>query len=92
MKIILTKSHILTAVKHSRKLGETKGFSIMKKIHLLSIALFFVAVNLGYAQEKDYTKPEATEVYQPVPAKVTPGKKNLVQARNLDTKVWYVHC
>lgn len=48
----------------------------MKKIHLLSIALFFIAVNLGAAQEIDYTNPESTEVHEPVPIKVTPGQNN----------------
>jgi len=48
----------------------------MKKTYLLSIAFFFIAINFGSAQEKDYTKPESTEVHEPVPAKVTPGKNN----------------
>lgn len=48
----------------------------MKKMHILSIALFFIAINLGVAQEKDYTKPESTEVNEPIPVKVTPGEKN----------------
>jgi len=35
-----------------------------------------IIANLGISQEKDYTKPESTEVYEPTPVKVTPGEKN----------------
>ena len=48
----------------------------MKKIYVLSIGLCLIAINLGSAQEKNYTKPESTEVYEPVPVKVTPGENN----------------
>ena len=49
---------------------------MMKKIYVLSIGLCLIAINLVSAQEKNYTKPESTEVYEPVPVKVTPGENN----------------
>lgn len=48
----------------------------MKKKHLLAITLFLLVINLSISQEKDYTKPESTEIYEPIPVKVTPGEKN----------------
>ncbi len=48
----------------------------MRKIHLFSVAFFFIAPNFSNAQDKYYTKPESTEVHEPVPAKVTPGENN----------------
>ena len=48
----------------------------MKKTYALSLALVFIAINLSNGQEKDYTKPESTEMHEPVPAKVTPGENN----------------
>lgn len=48
----------------------------MKKITLLVLAICLVAGNFLNAQKKDYTKPEATELWEPVPVKVTPGDNN----------------
>ena len=45
------------------------------KSTLIFLALFIVA-NYISAQEKDYTKPEATELWKPVPTKVAPGNNN----------------
>ncbi len=47
----------------------------MKKVNLLLIALLTVAIAAN-AQKKDTFDPEISEVWDPVPAKVTPGDNN----------------
>ena len=48
----------------------------MKKTHTLCIAFICMVIGLVNAQEKDYTKPETTEVHEPVPVKVSTEKEN----------------
>ncbi len=48
----------------------------MRSSHLLFTFLLCIVANWTCAQKKDYTKPESTELYEPIPAKVTPGKNN----------------
>lgn len=47
----------------------------MKKVNLLLVALLTVAMAAN-AQKKDSFDPEVSEVWEPVPAKVTPGDNN----------------
>ncbi len=46
----------------------------MQKMRLLAAICFFISVATTVAQVKSPTNPEATEIYEPVPPKVVPGK------------------
>ncbi len=46
----------------------------MNKFGTILLGLFMLTMTISIAQEKEPTKPEATEFYEPVPPRVIPGK------------------
>lgn len=56
----------------------------MKRISALLTILSLIMGNVANAQVKDYTKPETTELWEPIPVKVTPGKNNSIPSDAID--------